>query len=473
MWRWRRPTCRVSTSESGSAATRIRATRDLSLLYASKVGALLVGLFVLPAFNRELGAQAFGIAAVIFSIQALLLILDLGTSTVVGRNIAAAPDHNPAALPTLQTGTRIIAVLYAVLIPTAVALNAVLNLQLGLAEVLGSMLMFWSLTAQNVGQSALLARRHFAAASSLQFIGATLRAVVTLGVLHFVSPTLMAFVWAQAGCAGTHWAVTYALCHRYLRIGGATVPTMPIAGPRMSDFLLQGRSLMLFGLAGAAVLHLDKVIVSAFVSPAALAPYFLATSLCMTPLTALAGPVSQFFQPRLVREMAAGTTMTSGVTLSHFVDVIAMVTLLPSGALWLLREPIAGAWLANTGTASQVAIYTGILLPGLAVGALGYVPYGILVARQDYRFQAWMSVSLTVVTLTAAMAAAWAGSIVGLCLVYALYHAVSTLASWLRCLHLLTGDELGWARAAAFRTCIAVGGSALITANIALSLRSR
>ncbi len=76
-----------------------------------------------------------------------------------------------------------------------------------------------------------------------------------------------------------------------------------------------------------------------------------------------------------------------------------------------------------------------MLLPGVAIGALGYIPYSILIAKQAYGFQARLSVALTVITLIATLAASLNNNILAVCGIYALYHSISTAGSWLRCIH--------------------------------------
>ena len=65
---------------------------DLLMLYISKSGAIVVGVFILPWYQQLLGASAFGWVALIFSLQTFLIMLDLGVSTIVGRDIAASEN---------------------------------------------------------------------------------------------------------------------------------------------------------------------------------------------------------------------------------------------------------------------------------------------------------------------------------------------------------------------------------------------
>lgn len=79
-----------------------------------------------------------------------------------------------------------------------------------------------------------------------------------------------------------------------------------------------------------------------------------------------------------------------------------------------------------------IANYVAILLPGLAIGAFGFVPYSQLIYAKDYRFQAVMSACLTVVTLLLATVAAVGKNVEAVCYVYSAYHTASTVVSWIR-----------------------------------------
>lgn len=460
----------MPASSALPTAPKQRRLLDMAMLYASKTGAILVGVFILPQFNRLMGAEQFGVVAVIFSFQALLMVLDLGMATIVGRDIAAAEPHSPEAFRLWRSAETVIGAMYAVLVPIAFAAKALLGLPLSSLELLGTLLLFWSLTIQNIGQSALLARHHFVDAGGIQVTGVAARGGITLLALMYIDATLSVFVAAQLACALLQAAVTHIRCRQLLR--PASDEPLP-AAPQLPECLsvaLRGRSLMLFGLAGAAVMQLDKVIVSTLVSPAAMTPYFLATLLCLTPLSVLAGPVAQFFQPRLIRAISINDHDTIRRTMAPFVTAVVLITAIPTAILWLVREPLVTAWLSVPDQVHDVAHYTSILLPGIAVGALGFIPYVTLIGRQDYRFQARLSAAMTVATLLAAAGMAQFGSIEGVCWVYAAYHAMSTLASWARCIHLERGGTVHHASSAAVRAAITASAVMIPMLAVALGL---
>jgi len=327
-----------------------------------------------------------------------------------------------------------------------------------LPELLGILLLFWALTMQNIGQSALLARHHFIDAGSLQLVGVLVRGLVTWLALLTVEASLSVFIASQVICALLQFGATHIWCRG--RLKSLTSPSLSFK-IKLQDSLayaLKGRSLMLFGLAGAAVMQLDKVLISGLISPAALAPYFLASLLCLTPLSVLAGPVAQFFQPRVIRALAIDDKAHVIQAMRPFVTVLTLVALIPTTALWLLRESVTAAWLGTPpgGQAELVAHYTGILLPGIALGALGFIPYVLLIGRQDYKFQARMSSVLTIVTLTATAAAALLSSVEAICWIYAAYHGLSTLLSWARCIYLERNQTYRHAASAAVRTTVLI-----------------
>ncbi|WP_191623405.1 lipopolysaccharide biosynthesis protein [Pandoraea fibrosis] len=416
--------------------TRLRRSRsllDMAMLYASKAGAIIVGIAILPQFNRLLGAQQFGVVAVVLSFQALLLILDLGVSTLVSRDIAATDREHASEYQVWHAGEQVITWLYAVLLPLVLIGGHFFGSALSSLDLAIIMILFWSLTVQNIGQAAMLAKRRYVAAGGVQVVGVLLRGGITLLALVWLGANITVFLLAQTVCAVLHMAATRLCCRHMLSIVGGVSQT---SVRRCFQMVRRGKSLMLFGLAGAAVMQLDKILVSLFVSPAGMAPYYLSTTLCMTPITALAGPVTQFFQPKLVGAITAHDADATRNILKRFASLLVLVTIVPTVILWLLREPVIGAWLRHASGSQMVVHYTAILLPGVAIGAFGYLPYVVLVARQDFVFQARMSTVLTIVTLTSATIAAWAGSVLAVCWVYAAYHSASTLISFSRCIWL-------------------------------------
>ena len=444
----------------------LSAMLSMGMLYASRTASVLVGFVFLPLYSRLLGAEQFGLVAVILSMQALLMMLDLGMSVLVSRDLAMSNSDNAINRLLIRNAKLALTGFYAILLAAAIIVKLAGGMQsVSFITVIGAVILFWILVLQNMYSAATIACRAYTLASTLQLLGVTARAGITALVLAKVSPTLEAFVVAQLSVSVLHllftrWSFVKTLS---MPAGSAKVPraTWPLAW----QLLKRGRSLALFSLAGAAVMQLDKPVISAFVSAAEVAPYFLATTLCIVPLTVLAGPVSQYFQPQLLHAMSESNADRAARTIRQFSLILPIITLLPGAIFWMLRAPFIELWMGHHGI-NNAAIdhYVGILLPGFAVGALGYIPYSLLLSAKDFKFQAWLSVLMTLCTLIAAVFFAWSKSVENVCYVYVAYHCSSTLLSWLRAALLDVTRQLAITSFKIAATCfVAIGFFAVLT----------
>jgi hypothetical protein len=130
------------------------------------------------------------------------------------------------------------------------------------------------------------------------------------------------------------------------------------------------------------------------------------------------------------------------VAVERFTATLLAATLLPCVLIWVLRVPLISLWLGHQQQTALVAQYAGILLPGVMVGALGYIPYTLLLGAQDYKFQGMLSLTLAATTLAAVVVAASRQSTAGVAVVYACYHIASTSFSWARAVYLMPTRKL-------------------------------
>lgn len=403
---------------------------NMLVLFVGKTAGLLVGLLFLPMYHSLLGVDQFGVVAVVLSLQALLTMMDLGMSTMVSRD-AALSSSLAGTYRLLLMAEGSLSGFYMCLAAAALlAVSVGMFGNIGYLAVGACVVLFWSLVLQNLYFSALLAKRSYMVASSTQIVGALLRAFASAYVLVFISATLEAFLLTQAAFGIAHAVLSRYFCKKALHVNGMAIEGRPSIR-ECAALARQGTSLIVFSAAGAAVTQLDKPLVSALVSAAELAPYFLATTVCMVPISVLAGPVSQFCQPRVLAAIDAQNGKVLAAV-RQYVGLILLATCVPALLLWLGRRPLMVLWLGHEDTADAVAAYVAVLLPGFAIGALGFVPYTLLISAKDYRFQALSSVVLTVITLGGAALAASYESVPAVCWIYAVYHASSTVISWVR-----------------------------------------
>lgn len=411
---------------------------NLTMLFVSKAGGVLVVLLFMPLFYCFLGAAQFGVVAVILSLQAMLVMLDLGMSTMVGREVAVHGTGSPSSAKMWRNAEVVLSTFYLVLLLLA-GLWGMLSTPANLSgfSTAAISLLFWAMVLQNLGQAVLLGAKSYQASSSLQLFGALFRAVITLIALQKIAATVPVFIAAQLITTLLQLALTRWACTRTLTAHQPVGFLIKYDLAGCKALLKQGKPLVIFGLAGAAVMQLDKPIIAAFISNEEVATYFLAVTFCMTPIGVLAGPVSQYFQPKLLSLVAHGSSEEIQRLITRFVFVLLFITTIPSLALWFYRDFWVALWLGNTINTAQVIEYIEILLPGVVMGAWGYIPFSMLTARQDYHFQARLSATMTIIVLLLVLFFANQSNANAVCWVYAVYHVVSTIASWLRAISLL------------------------------------
>lgn len=392
-------------------------------LYGSRLAGILVTLIFLPLYARLLGPHDFGVVALLISAQSLMMMLDLGMAALATRDMAADAGAEAARARWLRAEQLLTLYFAALAVP---ALIAAWLLQQPLLLGAGCVLLCWAVTLQSLAQAAMVARGDVHRAALLQGVGVLCRAALTVAALLWVEASLRVFVASQLAGALAHLALNRQVGQPRSQADSR------IAAEPLLRLARRGLPLFAMGAAGAAVLQVDKLLVGSFMSPAAVAPYFLATTFCLTPISILAGPVAQFFQPRLVRAFAGGDSVILRRHTVHLTLALLLTVIGPTLLLWIAREPIIAWWLHDRALAAQVAALAAVLLPAAAIGAVGNVPLALLIAQADFGFQARLSATLAVLTLLAVAVAAWQGDLGAVCGIYLAYYAVLTVALWVR-----------------------------------------
>ena len=285
------------------------ALANMAMLYAGKTSAVLVGFLFLPLYSRLLGAEQFGMVAVILSLQALLIMLDLGMSTLVSRDLAAAESGFTALLKLIHNAEFSLTGFYGCLLVGGIAFKIMGGFSaLTFATLIAIVALLWILILQNLYYSAVLARRSYAVASAIQFISTIIRALASWYVLANISATLSAFVLTQLILSIVSCVMSRSYLFFILEKQLGTITDSYIFHKTSLKqgiaLILKNKALLLSGLAGALAMQLDKPIISYLMSPSAVAPYFLAVALGSTPVAVLAAPIVQYFQPRITNNLA-------------------------------------------------------------------------------------------------------------------------------------------------------------------------
>ena len=397
---------------------------------------MLVSLLFIPIYYRELGDAQFGIVAVILSLQSLLVTLDLGISTFVSREFARGGLKNIRHRVLLRNIEVTIGSIYTVAI-VAIAVFVYVG-PAGSTDSLTlyfSALLFGALVLQNIHYVAVIAKQFYASASIIYFSGNIARAALTAVVVSSLAPTVQGFLATQLLVAVIHTAVMRHYSWRLISPETAqkrSLWPLKINQRQFKSLLGRTKGLAVISVAGAAVTQLDKPIISALLSAQDVTPYFLAMTICLVPMSVFAAPVFQYFQPKIVNSILGNKPDQLRRDITLFSQLLFVATISPALVLWFFTSELLSLWLGLDPANQLISEYIHILLPGLTIGALGFIPFSLLLAAKDYRFQAVTSVTLAAATLIAVLIACLNMSVASVCIAYVAFHIGSTAIPWIR-----------------------------------------
>lgn len=404
-------------------------SRELIWVVAGRSAGLVVNLLFLPLYSVKLGPTAFGQAALVLALVALLALFDLGTSQCLNQELGQ-PQRSPGdRLWRVRVSGRLLASATVLCLPLLVLLPTrspeVLLCTAGLVGLQWQ----WQLQL-----AALQASQHFRQAAWLNVGGQLLRAAATWLALSRPQAGLMEFLLAQALLTAPAWWATRLAVRRLLNPQGAVLPR--VAWADVLTQLRQSRALVWSGLVGALATQLDKPLISTWLSPGALAPYFLATTLAAAPLSLLGAPLAQYLQARMSTVVAQRNRQAQGQLLRFGFAAALFGVSIPCLIISWSAEPIVGLWLRDGASAPAVAALARILLLGYAIAGIGYIPFAIVMAHGDFGFQSRWATTAMLLQMVALAGAAWAGSVTAMCWAWVGYFGWATLglawrARWL------------------------------------------
>lgn len=397
----------------------------IAVLYGGRIGVAALGLVILPWLSNAMPADQFGLASTIIALQSLAIVLDLGLSVTIAREfpvLQGMHEHRDLmhrsewALLLIYLGVTAIAVLLWVSGMVVIPLSTILLICFSL------LLVVW----QNLIIIAFVSRQWFKSSTLVQFTSLLLRHGCSLAFVIVFGGTLEIFVLGQlCGSTVVLLASRLAFVRRHPRVGVATA--VAVRQPGTTSI-----AVMVYGIAGACAMQLDKVLLTAVASPSQTGPYFLASTLSLVPITFLASPVSQFVQPKLIAAVATERYWDARRWVVRLILAIVLCAVLPGIALGLASPWLIPLWLQGSAHQTVVGQYVTLLMPGASLGALGLIPSIILITRRDYRAMATISCALAVLVLGTTTLLARYNAITEICIAYSLYHIFAAIALWWR-----------------------------------------
>ena len=364
--------------------------RGAALSGASVLVNLGIGVVLTPLLLRNLGAEAFGLLAVLVAVTAYLQLLEGGVGASTVRRLAAAladGDHlkasrvitngfalNLAGAVLAGAATLAVAPFAATILGTSgsKASDARLGLVLvGFGQCLVLVSTSWTARTLASGRADLLAKRGAAIA---------LASAVAQGAVVTSGGGLIAVVCVTAlTAAATAVAVLPA---SRAALPGYAVSRQHLHRETMRDLMTDGVKQTGVALSGAVSTGLDPILISVLLGPAAVAPYALAsrgvgllravatraTDTLLAPFAGLSSVDDKERQYRLFRAATVGS------------GLLAAAGALPAV---LFSRDLLRLWLGDYPARTGAVLV--VLCAVLVVQLPGHVAYITLTARGDYR----------------------------------------------------------------------------------------
>lgn len=344
----------------------------------------LMGLAFVPFYLRVLGVEAWGLVGFMSMLQAWLVLLDMGLSPTLNREMArfSAGTHSAQSIRDLLRSLELIYGVIAIVIIGLVWVTApwVATHWLKLAtlsaesvtqaiRVMGIVLA--ARMVELVYSSAIQGLQKQVWLSAAQSLVATLRWGGAALVLAFAGASIEAFfVWQGL----VSLLAVAALCrqtHHLLPHGERKARFDPIAVRR-----IQGFAGGIFAITLLAVLltQVDKLLLSKLVSLQAFGIYTLASSVAGT-LYFLVGPIVTAVSPRL-NELVARTDQDALIETYHRASQWLAVSLVPAAmVMTVFPEPLLYVWTGNGELAKHTAPFLTLLALGTLCNGLMHIPY--------------------------------------------------------------------------------------------------
>jgi O-antigen/teichoic acid export membrane protein len=369
---------RSSASVSPAALRAARIARNVGYNFAAQVWLLALAVVTTPIVVHELGIEAFGLYSLVLSLVGYFALLDLGFGVATVKFLSEF--HGRADARSMQRViSNSVAVYLAVGVLGAAAIAALslfagrLNLSPALTDVARG-----SLYVASVGFLVTMVLSAFTAIpNALQRMDLTNRRAIGFGTASSAGTVVLLLLgYGLVEVLALTVAVTAVAAGSLYGVSRRLLPSASFR-PRCDREML--RVLGRFGAlkfanqaATQTVYHLDKFLVAALVSVAAVA-YYAVPVLIAQRLAALVGNVSSAFLPAASSLHGEGDERRFEELYFRATKVVATAVLPVASVVFFFSEPILRIWLGED-FAHEASLPLKVLTVGYALNALTTIP---------------------------------------------------------------------------------------------------
>jgi O-antigen/teichoic acid export membrane protein len=415
----------------------------------------VVGFVAVPFYLRYLGIEAYGLIGFFMTLQALLVLLDLGLTPTINREVARSTQREDLTeirdlLHTLALVYAGIAGLIAVLVVAGAPLLGRYWLSAGgisVATLTRSIALMGLVVAVRlpVGLYAgvLLGAGRMVWASAIEMLAVTLSNLGAVAVLAAASRSIEAFfIWQLFAAIATLAAMRAAAWRVLAAPAGARRPQFDRTGLRR--ILKFSAGMGATALLGTVFMQSDKIILSKIVSLQDLGRYTLASAAARI-LYVFLTPTFAAVYPRISAWHAAGREDEIVSLYKNGTRLLTAVVFSVAIFLAVFAVEIIGAWTGDMGLAAQVRPVFAFLLLGTALNGVMHFPYALQLGYGKSWLPVAINGALLVVYVPLVVVLTKSFGIVGGAAAWAALNALYVLLGvWMTHRRILPGVGLGW-----------------------------
>lgn len=358
--------------------------RNLIANYVGQGWSALMGLAFIPLYIKYLGIESYGLIGLFAVLQAWLVLLDMGMTPALGREMArfTGGRHNAQSIRDLLRSIEVVALGIAIAIAIGIwaasdwlASDWLKAESLSTETVAHAFTVMGVVTAlrfvEGIYRSSILGLQRQVLFNIVNSAMATIRSVGAAAVLVWVSPTIEAFfLWQGAVSILTLFVLAWATYHM--------LPKAEQAG-RFSLKALQGIWRFAGGMMGITFLSLllmqvDKIMLSRLLNLSEYGYYMLAATVAGA-LYMVSSPIPQAWFPRL-SELHALHDQAGFISTYHQGAQLVSVTMgSATVVLIVFAEQILHLWTQDAELAHRTATLVSLLALGNLLNGLMWIPY--------------------------------------------------------------------------------------------------
>ncbi len=367
-------------------------------------------LAVVPFYIRYLGIEAYGMIGFFITLQGIFLLLDLGLSPTVSREIAkyGVEENGHKAANFLHS----IAVVYWLLAASIVVFfllfaNVIAAhwLHASSAALHGDMLVLLmgvSIACRfphSIYRGVLIGTEKLVVLNGINVLMVTVSTVGAVLVLSTIQASLEVFLIWQSICGV---ALTYLMrtaAWKCTPQGHNAVQSKPVLDVGILIKIWPfAAGMAMVSVASVVLLQLDKLVLSALVPLEQFGIYMVAV-LASSAIGAVFMPVFNIIYPRMTYLAEAGETATLNVYYTRGTKLLGMALFPLAMVVGIFSEPFITLWTGDAQLATQVKPLILCLVAGFAINGIMHFPYALQLAYGRSAIALRLSVVAAIVSI--------------------------------------------------------------------------